>query len=117
MPGLGPARSKVYPQRWLPVAQGAPSGLSELRLYPNPVRGDLVNIRVVVGEPAMVELEAYDLSGHRVAGIELAAHAGNQGNQLAWNLSSLSSGLYHIRARIDGGGWLEERFERLAVVR
>lgn len=116
-PGLGPERTKIYPLRWLPAPQSAPAGLSELRFYPNPVRGDLVSIRVVVGETASVQLEAYDLAGKRVAGTELALHGGSGGNQLAWNLSSLASGLYHVRARIHGDGWTEERFERLAVVR
>lgn len=117
MPGLGPERSRVYPLRWLPGPQRAPSGLSELIFYPNPVRGDLVTIRVVVGEAASVSLDAYDLAGKRVAGTELALHGGSGGNQLAWNISSLASGLYHVRARIRGDGWSEERFERLAVVR
>jgi hypothetical protein len=117
MPGLGPERTRIYPLRWVPEPQSAPAGLSELRLYPNPLRGDLVSVRVVVGEPASVRLDAYDLAGKRVAGTELALHGGSGGNQLAWNLSSLASGLYHVRARIQGDGWTEERFERLAVVR
>ncbi|MCA9728294.1 MAG: T9SS type A sorting domain-containing protein, partial [Candidatus Eisenbacteria bacterium] len=114
---LGPDRGRIYPQRWMPLPQAAPEGLSELQFYPNPIHGDLVHLRVVVDQSATVLLDAYDLSGQRVARTELTAQPGEQGNQLVWDVSSLASGLYHVRARVETGSWREERFERLAVVR
>ncbi len=117
--GVDPGRSRFYPGEWVPEFRGVEGGfLSEsLRIYPNPVLGDAVTVRFVLGEPARVILDAYDLSGRSVAMLEATGRAGADGNHIRWDLSGLAPGLYHVRFRAMGDGIQEDSFHKLAIVR
>ncbi len=114
-PGFDIERSSVYPTSQLPKAQVATEDLADLRLYPNPLRGDALTVRFVVDTSRDLEFEAFDLDGRSVASTRLRGRPGAAGNQLEWDLSDLASGLYHVRIRVPELGF--ERFERIAIVR
>jgi hypothetical protein len=113
--GVDISRTRVYPSAWRPVAVGTDVDLADLRLYPNPLRGDALTVRFVVGESTTLDLEAFDLDGKSVARTTMRGEAGAAGNQIGWNLADLASGLYHVRIRAQDLGF--ERFERIAIVR
>ncbi|MEZ4649253.1 MAG: hypothetical protein R3E97_10845 [Candidatus Eisenbacteria bacterium] len=115
MTGVDTSRSRVYPTAWLPAGVEAEADLSDLRLYPNPVRGQDLTVRFVVDAPTELDLEAFDLDGRSVARTTLHGEPGAAGNQIRWDLSALASGLYHVRVRAPELGF--ERFERIAIVR
>jgi hypothetical protein len=109
----------VYPAAWVPqpLIPDLPLDEKSVRIYPNPLRGGDLTVHFVLGRPARVRLEAFDLSGRRMASLEAPGVAGAGGNQVIWHLASLAPGLYHIRLRIDGEGFQREFFDKLAVVR
>jgi len=117
--GVDAGRSRVYPKVRLPGPAPAPAeGAREsFRLYPNPVRGDAVTVRVVLDRPARLFLQAFDLAGHEAARFEADGQPGAGGNHLLWDLSALAPGLYQVRARLRGAGLEEEVFQKLAIVR
>ena len=113
--GVDISRSRVYPSAWRPEPVGTDVDLADLRLYPNPLRGDALTVRFVVGEATTLDLEAFDLDGRSVAHTTLQGEPGAAGNQIRWDLAGLASGLYHVRIRAQDLGF--ERFERIAIVR
>jgi M6 family metalloprotease-like protein len=117
--GVTQARGRFYPAAWVPTPQPAPGDLAEdtVVLYPNPLRGDRLTVHFVLGAPARVALEAFDLSGQRKATLAVDGQAGAGGNQFSWDLSSLAPGLYHVRFRARGDGFNRELFRKLAIVR
>lgn len=117
--GVDLSRTRVYPAGWVPVPQAVAGNLDEesVRFYPNPLRGDRLTVHFVLGKPAHILLDAYDLSGKRVASLEGPGVPGAAGNQLAWDLSALTPGLYHIRFRAAGDGFNQELFDKVAIVR
>jgi M6 family metalloprotease-like protein len=117
--GADVGRSRVYPSAWIPSQQQGPEAVLKetLRLYPNPLRGDQLTVHFLLGVRARVNLEAFDLSGRKVAELEADGEGGADGNHLLWNLGSLAPGLYQIRFRALADGYQEELFRRLAIVR
>jgi hypothetical protein len=119
VPGVDRGRSRTYPRSRLP---GPPPPVTEswresVRLYPNPLRGDLLTVRFVLDRPADVVLQAFDLAGAEVARLEAKGTPGAGGNHLQWDLSGLASGLYHVRIRSLTEGSGQELLTKLAVVR
>lgn len=118
--GVEPGRSRVYPANWVPSPEPTPGPLAvgeTLRLYPNPLRSDQLTVHFELRQNARVKLDAFDLSGRKVADLEAAGEEGSNGNQLLWDLGALAPGLYHVRFRVLGDGAREEIFRKLAIVR
>ncbi len=117
--GFDASRTRVVPATLLPIPSGEPVAgpRTTLRLYPNPLRGDLLTVRFTLDRPARVRLAAYDLSGDLVAELDAAGQVGPDGNHLPWDWGGLASGLYQVRAQFLGHGWTEELFDKVAVVR
>ena len=115
--GFNPARTRVIPSDFQPGSVDAIAGVSELRMYPNPVRGDRLSLHTVLGSEAKVRVDAFDLAGDLVSTDEWSGRSGADGNVFEWDISGISSGLYHVRVRIEGDGIDFERFEKIAVVR
>lgn len=116
--GVDGTRSAVYPREWVPTEVAAAPGLDpDIRFYPNPVRGEHLFVSFTVGEAAALSLDAFDLTGSKVATLRGQAEAGAGGNRVAWDLGKLSPGLYHVRLRLKGATVDHEQFERVAVVK
>ena len=103
--------------RTLPEAAALPlPGISFSSPWPNPAR-DLVRFAWVLPIPAELSLQIFDLSGRRVRALLDGPHEAGRG-ELTWDLrdergASLPGGIYLVRARLDGVGFLR----RVAIVR
>ncbi len=117
-PGVDQARSRFYTQTPTPsAAPGQDLVAGSVRVYPNPLHGDQVTVRFVLGQPADILLDAYDLTGRRVASLQTRGTPGAGGNEVLWNLAGLSPGLYHVRFQARGSGFDRKVFQKLAIVR
>ena len=86
-------------------------------LHPNPVLGDLLKIRYVLGEPATISLEAIDLSGRIAGRTEWEGHPGAAGETQGWNVRGLAPGVYVIRMNIRGATEERTLMRKVAIVR
>ena len=118
-PGGGTGRMGVYPSSLVPTPK--PSAVffdpDAMILHPNPVRGDLLKVRYVLGENATMELAAFDLSGRMVASTEWQGNAGAAGETHLWSVSDLAPGVYVIRVRVQGSNEERSLMRKVAVVR
>jgi len=118
-PGVDLRRSGVYPAALRPEPRPAEEGAATARavLYPNPLREDHLTIQVTVEAPTVMRLDAFDLTGARVAETAFDLAPGANGNFSSWDLSRLAPGLYHVRVRVEGGEHPRDEFHRLAIAR
>lgn len=105
-PGVDRSRSGIYPGALAPIPRGADEFLSEASVifHPNPVKGDRLRIRYVLGGTASMRCTAYDLSGRRVAATEWTGQAGAGGDLHEWDLADLAPGVYVMRLDVNGEG-------------
>jgi hypothetical protein len=70
---------------------------AELRMFPNPTRGDVVNFSLSAVDAGVenVSFDIYDLSGKRVSSRQLPVNAGAVNTVIELN-SELSAGLYMV---------------------
>ncbi len=118
-PGGGPNRAGSLDPAMVPVPATAPSFLdpSQVVFAPNPVRGDVLAIRYTLGEPARMRVEAFDVSGRRVASARWDGVAGAAGSVYRWDLSALAPGPYVVQLRVEGDGESRTIRKMIAVVR
>lgn len=84
--------------------------------WPNPVYGNVTNIRYYVSENARVTVRIFDYAGKKVA--ELSSHAvGGVDNELLWDVSNIQSGVYLAHVEASGAGRTESAFIKIAVVK
>jgi M6 family metalloprotease-like protein len=69
--------------------------------YPNPAEGQTTFIRYRLYESARVKVDIFDLAGNRVAELSGPGDAGTD-NEVAWNLSGVSNGVYFCKVRAEG---------------
>ncbi|MFN8547938.1 MAG: hypothetical protein U0527_08240 [Candidatus Eisenbacteria bacterium] len=118
-PAVDLERTHVYPSAWIPTHQAAPADYVDgsFDVYPNPLRGDELQVSLVVDKATTVELAAFDLSGREVARMSADAAPGAAGTRLGWNWGKVPPGLYHVRCRLRGDGLKREFFRKVAVLR
>jgi M6 family metalloprotease-like protein len=118
-PRVGPARNGVYPAALVPAPKEATAFFDPgaLVLHPNPVLGDLLKIRYVLGEPATISLEAIDLSGRIAGRTEWEGHPGAAGETQGWNVRGLAPGVYVIRMNVRGASEEKTLMRKVAIVR
>ena len=118
-PRGGPARNGVYLASLVPTPKAAQVFFdpAALILHPNPVRGDELKVRYVLGSPASIELEAIDLSGRIVSRTAWEGNAGAAGETKAWDVKNLAPGVYVIRMSIRGDAEEKTLMRKIAVVR
>jgi hypothetical protein len=92
--------------------------------YPNPARESDLTVRVFLEEPAIIEVEVFDVSGERVA--RFARDGLPTANEIVWETAGVASGLYLVRieaaepggaATPAGRARFETRVIRVAVIR
>jgi hypothetical protein len=88
-----------------------------LILHPNPVRGDLLKVRYILGSPATLELVVFDLSGRIVGRTEWEGKTGAAGETKEWNVKDLAPGVYVVRMTIRGEAEEKTLMRKIAVVR
>lgn len=87
--------------------------------YPNPAVGDKTTIRFYLSQPASVTLTVFDALGDKVWEKSLDILAGNQDNDVVWDVHDIASGVYHcrIKAVARSGGQEAVVIKPIAVVK
>jgi hypothetical protein len=118
-PRGGPGRTGVYPASLVPTPKTAAAFFDprSLILHPNPVLGDVLKIRYVLGERATISLEAIDLSGSIAGRTQWEGHPGAGGETHGWDVSNLAPGVYVIRMSIRGSAEEKLLMRKIAIVR
>ena len=118
-PGCGAGRSGAYPANLVPTPKPATTFFDpdEMILHPNPIRGDLLKIRYILGESATMELAAFDLSGRMVATTQWQGNPGTAGESHLWSVADLAPGVYVIRIEVKGAQEQRSLMRKVAVVR
>lgn len=85
--------------------------------YENPVTSGFTTIRYYLGEPARrVQLRIFSFSGAEVFNIE-GTVIGNTDNEVVWNCSDVTPGMYRCIIEIDFDGTTNTAFTDIAVIR
>ena len=114
MLGGDPGRSFALPSDRTgsaPVAVSGPLVGGSFKVYPNPARRSPVTFAYSLTEPARVQIEIVDTSGHRVASFTRDGHQSN--NVDVWDPGRLPAGLYVARVSFKGSS--SERTEVIPV--
>lgn len=80
-------------------------GGAPMIVYPNPARGDGVEIRFVLGGSETARVEILDLSGRPLTAARLDLRGGPKPgeNAVRWDLANVAPGLYFCRLERNGG--------------
>ena len=98
----------------------APIETSSFMIYPNPVSGTIVNVRVTLNARATVDVEIYNLEGQETFSRSYEANVnGLIGTPFdeAIDIGELVSGVYFVRIHIDGDGGSETLIKPFAIKR
>lgn len=81
-----------------------PKVVETFRLYPNPA-GDHLNIDLEMKRPAEGRLGLFDALGRSV---RQQPFSGQRRLRERWSLQNLTSGIYFIRIKVEGGSWTKK---------
>lgn len=97
-----------------PLLDGKP-----LLVYPNPARGDGVEIRFVLGGSETARVDILDLSGQPLTGARLDLRGGPKPgeNAVRWDLANVAPGLYFCRLERSGGARSGVELAKIMVMR
>jgi hypothetical protein len=84
--------------------------------WPNPVYDGKTYLRYYLRADARVRITLYDLAGDLVAEFP-GPGAGGMDNEVAWDVSSVASGVYFAHIEADGGGESGRAVIKVAVVK
>lgn len=118
-PRGGAGRNGIYPSALVPTPKLAQAFFdpAALILHPNPVQGDVLKIRYVLGERATISLEAIDLAGRIVGRTSWEGNPGAGGETHLWGVADLAPGVYVIRLNVRGATVEKTILRKVAVVR
>ncbi|MEE8403925.1 MAG: hypothetical protein V3S17_00885 [candidate division Zixibacteria bacterium] len=119
MGGSDPEGTYVFNQTILPSPKPQSAGLPKERYYnyPNPVLDGQTTIRYYLGQDASsVSFKIFDLSGVEVAAMS-GDVTGGIDNEIIWNCSNVTPGIYRCVMEVDFGGSTETAFTDIAVLR
>jgi hypothetical protein len=118
MTGHDPGRSSALPANSTPVApvaSGGPYVTGSLKAYPNPAKQKPVAFAFQHTEPARVDVDNVDTSGHKVGGFGVD---GLQSDNVAvWDPGRLPAGLYLARLRFRGASGEHSEIIQVGVIR
>lgn len=92
--------------------------LPKARVYnwPNPVYGKTTHIRYYVSENADVTVTVFDLAGAKITELR-GTGVKNMDNEIAWDVTSIQSGVYLARVEAKDGSKDEVAIIKIAVVK
>ena len=86
--------------------------------YPNPVEGNETRIRYFVSEVSSVDIMIFDMAGEYVGALQDEHIFRNEYNEMVWNVSGVSSGVYLARVTATGvDGSSSSTIIKIAVVK
>jgi hypothetical protein len=118
MVGHDPGRSSALPLASTPLAAapaGGPYVPGSLKVYPNPARRKPVAFAFRLTEPARVDVDILDTSGHKVAGFGVDGLATD--NVAVWEPGQAPAGLYLARVHIRGASGSHSEIVQVGVLR
>jgi len=119
MNGADPAGTFAFDPLKLPTPGLPSTAFDEERFfnYPNPVRDGQTTIRYYLGAEAQsVRLKVFDLSGRQIASMS-GATLGSADNEVTWDCSDVTAGVYRCVIEVSFGGSTESAFTDIAVIR
>ncbi|MBL7074491.1 VCBS repeat-containing protein [candidate division KSB1 bacterium] len=84
--------------------------------WPNPTEGNSTNIRYYLNYDASVNIKIFDLAGDLIDEFD-GQGLGQADNEVPWDLSGVSSGVYLARVEAKGNGKKKIAFIKIAVVK
>ncbi len=113
----GPGHRGVLSEPPAPTPADSPV-LSEVFVYPNPVKGNRATIHFSLGQDSHVEVEILDPLG-RVVATPLAGETlpGHTDHEVRWDVRDAASGVYLMRLTLAGGGQDQIELRSFAVTR
>jgi M6 family metalloprotease-like protein len=119
MVGGDPGRTSSLPLSRTPTAganaAGGPLVAHTLKAYPNPAIRKPVAFAFQLTEPAQVEVDILDTSGHRVAGFTVDGMRSD--NVAVWDPGKVPAGLYLARLRFRGPSGDHSEIVQVGVLR
>jgi len=115
----GDASGRFYVSTTTPGARPLGTGLLPAeRTYnwPNPAYGGETFIRYYSDASGSVTVDIFDLAGDKITQLSGTA-VGGQDGELRWDLSSIQTGVYLARIKLDAGGKSQERVIKIAVIK
>ncbi|MCH7495867.1 MAG: T9SS type A sorting domain-containing protein, partial [Candidatus Marinimicrobia bacterium] len=91
---------------------------SKVFAYPNPAEGNETRIRYFVGEVSSVQIMIFDMAGEYVSTLRDEYIQQDEYNEIVWNVSEVSSGVYLARVTAKGvNGNSSSTIIKIAVVK
>jgi M6 family metalloprotease-like protein len=94
----------------------APEAISNLYVYPNPVKKTQGKIRFKAGEINSTNCKVFNLAGDLVQDMDVRAFPRTD-NEIKWDTSILASGIYIIRVEVSGIGGAKVLTCKAAVIK
>lgn len=96
--------------------EAAAEAISNLYVYPNPVKKSQGKIRFAAGDVSSATCKVFNLAGDLVQDLEVRAFPRTD-NEIKWDTSNLASGVYIIRVEASGGGGSKVLTCKAAVIK
>jgi hypothetical protein len=90
--------------------------LGSFYIYPSPVVAN-GRVRFFLNQEANVRVEILDIAGHEIAGIDLADATPNEYNEVDFDFTRQSNGIYIARVEAKNGSKKEVKFKKFAVLK
>ncbi|MEE8575735.1 MAG: T9SS type A sorting domain-containing protein, partial [candidate division Zixibacteria bacterium] len=118
--GADAERSFAFDTTTLVPLKSATNAFSSERFYnyPNPVTDGSTFFRYFLSaQPDDVTLTIYDFSGQEIARIDGASNSPGIDNEVNWDCSGITPGVYRCIIEVDYGGEVEHAFTDVAIIR
>jgi M6 family metalloprotease-like protein len=90
--------------------------LGSFYIYPSPVVAN-GRVRFFLNQEANVRVEILDIAGHEIAGIDLTNTTPNEYNEVDFDFTRQSNGVYIARVEAKNGSRKEVKFKKFAVLK
>jgi WD40 repeat protein len=90
--------------------------LGSFYIYPSPVQKN-ATVRFFVTRGADVKVDILDISGHVVGGTRMEQTTANEYNEIGFDFSRQTNGVYIVRIEANEGGRREVKFKKFAVLK
>lgn len=90
--------------------------LGSFYIYPSPVE-DYGWVRFFLNQEAEVRVDILDIAGHRIGSANLPDPTANEYNEIRFDFSKQSNGVYIVRVQAKGENRTEVKFKKFAVLK
>lgn len=90
--------------------------LGSFYIYPSPVEKDGI-VRFFLNQEATVTIEILDMVGHKIGGAELDNPTANEYNEIGFDFTRQSNGVYILRVEAKNGSQREVKFKKFAILK